>query len=154
MKKGFTLIELLVVVLIIGILSAVALPQYTKAVEKSRAVEAFGNFRTAINGCSIYMMAHGSMPRMDYFVDELDVTLTGGTYKDGMYVTKNFEYSFDSDGQCHMDAYRMSGGTVTYSLEATVKPDGSVWMGCYDNGSSAGEAVCRQAKTMGYEYTP
>jgi prepilin-type N-terminal cleavage/methylation domain-containing protein len=59
MNKGFTLIELLVVVLIIGILSSIALPQYTKAVEKSRAAEAQAYLADWITGQTIYHMSNG-----------------------------------------------------------------------------------------------
>ena len=59
MKKGFTLIELLVVVLIIGILSSIALPQYTNAVEKARLSEALSMIGSLKTGIDSYIMANG-----------------------------------------------------------------------------------------------
>ena len=58
-KTGVTFIELLVVVLIIGILSSVALPQYRKAVLKARATEGITLLRAIDRAEDVYFMANG-----------------------------------------------------------------------------------------------
>ena len=56
---GFTLIELLVVVLIIGILAAVAVPQYQKAVEKARFASFIPLIKAVADAKSIYYLETG-----------------------------------------------------------------------------------------------
>ena len=59
MKKAFTLIELLVVVLIIGILSAIALPQYQTSVDKTRYTTMMAAVRAAKDAQELYYLANG-----------------------------------------------------------------------------------------------
>ena len=114
MEKGFTLIELLVVVLIIGILSAVALPQYTKAVEKARATEALSITSNIVNAVETTILSSGVYDSAVYADPEnWDISLSGGYWKDSgccgpMYVTKNFFY-LTRDDMTGVAAYRCKG---------------------------------------------
>ncbi len=90
-KNGFTLIELLVVVLIIGILAAVAVPQYQKAVMRSRYATLKNMTKSIANAQEVYYLAHGQYAAR---FDELDID-AGGTPQDENDNCRNFDW-----GQC------------------------------------------------------
>ena len=106
-KGGFTLIELLVVVLIIGILSAIALPQYTKAVEKSRASEAQAYLADFVTGQALYKTANGKYASS---LDDLDVTLPASD------VLKNFSVTNASEDEKAMITLSRTNSSAPYQL--------------------------------------
>ena len=61
-EEGFTLVELIVVVMMIGILSSIAIPQFMTAADKAKQKEATGIVAALVKASTAYQTEYGSLP--------------------------------------------------------------------------------------------
>ena len=108
-REAFTLIELLVVVLIIGILAAVAVPQYQKAVDKARVSELFALVKNLKVQQEVFYLTNGHYAED---CEELGADLPGGFEKDTANLYVLIKNTFTLKLQCSNGLGSRSTGQI------------------------------------------
>ena len=119
MKKGFTLIELMIVVAIIGILAAIAIPNFVKFQARSKQGESKTNLKSA------YTAERAYYSEKDQYLE--DFALIGFQPEDGN------RYSYRSQAACGTGAWARPGTTIPTSYSCV---DANTKFGTTANGAT------------------
>ncbi len=136
-RKGFTLVEILIVVVILGILAAIVIPQFTNASTEAKESSLAADLQTLRSQLELYKIQHGdSLPRTDSFANfETDMT-TQGADGYGPYMGKIPTNAFNGLNTVRFDGAAAGANTDGWRLDTTtgiILPD--------DNTDADGDGV-------------
>jgi len=161
-EDGFTLVELIVVVMMIGVLSSIAIPQFMTAADKAKQKEATGIVSALIKAATAYQTEYGSLPSTHLDISEFAKfqkcsadnagDLGGAVCKNARPAAlDDDEFRFISPSGHYDIWFRVDGNGAAQEFQVLANPNGEAYAG---NGSAVTGCYAPQAAlTEVYEFT-